>query len=114
MKTIKSILFVFLFSFTLFSAHASTNATDPGITLEVSLQNQISDLLLNADFWESEDAGAVFQVRFMVSTDGELVVLGTDSEDYDKAIKSLLNYEKIEIEHSLHNKTFIVPVRLDK
>ena len=50
----------------------------------------------------------------MINKSSEIVVLTTDNEELDSTMKSLLNYKKLNVDPSLVNQTFYLPVTINK
>lgn len=106
----KTLLFSILFSAFSFFAMASTTNTEPVKTMET----QLTELLQNSDFFASQDLDdARIMVKFTFNQDNEIIVLSTDNRDYDKAIKSILNYKNLDLDQDLSSKIFVLPIRVE-
>ena len=78
------------------------------------MEKQLTELIQHADFFESQDLeDAKIMVKFTINQDNEIIVLSTDNRDYDKAIKLLLNYKKLDLNQDLSSKIFVLPIRLE-
>ena len=110
MKQSKVFFLAAILSLFSFSAFANTN-TDPDIA-KVKLQNQVKELIVDADFWTEEDLGSEIMLKFMVTVDKEIIVLSTKSGDYEHSLKQLLNYKKVDVDNSLVNGIYLLPIKV--
>lgn len=110
MKVLKTSVLAILFSFSFLQLNATTTIGDP----QVSLEKQLNKMVTTSDIWDNISEDAVFRVAFTINAKGEIIVLSTDNENYDAAIKSILNYQKVKVEPAFYNKVFFLPVKLNK
>lgn len=109
MKALKTFLLIATFSITFFTANA---AIEP-VKTTADLETQLSELILESDAFANAKEAELIKVRFMITTDSKLLVLSTTSQVYDKKIKSILNYEKLDIAANLVGKVYVLPVRVE-
>lgn len=95
---------VTLLSFSGFSIH-TPNSSNPS-----SVQEQISDLLQGIEFTDVDEENTVL-VDFILTDRNEIMILSTNSKNFDGIIKARLNYKKIKTQDLERNKTYTVPVR---
>jgi len=110
MKILKASALAFLFSLIFVQVQANPTSLNPTEKLE----KQISKMVNDADLWGDVQESTVFKVSFTINSRGEIIVLSTDNESFDLITKSLLNYKKVEVDAQFYNKTFILPIRLNK
>jgi len=112
MKKFGFILIV-LFS-SLFNLQANTIETStlsgPSLDLQKELIQLVGDL--NVDSYKLEE-NQRFTVEFIVNNSGEIVVLNSSSEIFDKAIKLRLNYHMVDAEVEKNHK-YILPITIKK
>ena len=79
-----------------------------------SLTEEIQSLLMNPNFILETDEFA--RVTLIFNRNSEIVVMSVDSEndDVEYYIKNRLNYKKLEIGIDKINKTYVVPVKIEK
>ncbi len=106
----KTLLFSILFSTFSFFAIASSSNAEP----VKSMEKQVSELIQKSDLYKSiADQNQMVMVKFTFNTDNEIIVLSTDSKDYDKTLKNIMNYKTLELDEDLTNKVFILPIRME-
>lgn len=82
-------------------------------TKEKSLSGQIYEMLkdnqFNVDYKELSA-----EVRFIVTENGELIVLSVKTEDevLDGFVKNRLNYKKVQLENVAPGRVYELPVRI--
>ncbi len=106
----KTLLFSFVFTACSFFLTASTT---PSETVD-SMEKQLTEMIQNSKFYKTvELEDATIMVKFTINEDNEVIVLSTDSYDYDSKIKSLLNYRNLDLDENITSKVFILPIRLE-
>ncbi len=110
MKTLKALFLVTLFSFSLFTANASTEPVDS----PADLQSQLSEIILQSDAFENIAESTSFKVKIMVTSDSQVLVLSTSEEKFADQLKSILNYTQLDVTPEMHGKVYLLPVRLEK
>lgn len=111
MKVLKSTLLAFFVTALFVQVNAAPNNTiDP----QEKLEKQIAKLVANADYWGNIKRDQVFKACLTINAQGEIIVLSTTDSKWDHAIKTLLNYQKIEVDAKFYNKIFILPIHLIK
>jgi len=112
MKNFGFILIMFFSS--ILSVNATTYASSSIEGSKVELQKELIQLVgdLNVQNFEL-DQGETFTVEFIVNDSGEIVVLKTSSETFDKAIKARFNYHAVKANVEKNHK-YILPISIKK
>ncbi len=110
MKTLKAFFLIAAFSISFFTANA---AIEP-VKTTADLQTQVSDLILASDAFEFAEKEALINVKFMITSDSQVIVISTSDDQYDNTLKSILNYKELDITEEMVGKTYILPVRITK
>jgi hypothetical protein len=110
MKTLKALCLIALFTVTFFTANA---AIEP-VNSPDDLQSQLSEIIMKSEAFNNLKESTTLKVRFMISSDSQVIILGTSSEEYDASLKSLLNYKQLDVTPEMHGKVYVLPVRLEK
>jgi len=114
MKNFGFILIVFFSA--ILTTQASTydvypsNLKGPTLELQKELVQIVGDM--NVGNYNLED-GLRFTVEFIVNDSGEIVVLKTSSELFDRTIKSKMNYHTVEADVKKNHK-YILPITIKK
>ena len=66
---------------------------------------------LDFDFDELDDRSV--NVKFMVNDENQIIVLSTNQESMDKAIKSALNYKKVKDNDLRKFHVYVLPVKFE-
>ncbi len=106
MKTLLKSTLVLLLAFTLQVTFASESPTKKPEVYE-QLSNYLQD-------FPTDLVGSDTEVRisFMITSESEIVVLKTSSEELDKFVKRSLNYKKL-VNHDMQvNTVYVLPVKL--
>ncbi len=92
------------------SVSANNNPTPSSSKSE--LASQIHKMLSDNNFAIGDDLTA--DVRFMVNSDGEIVVISVDTtnNELEGFVKGRLNYKKVKSDGAVTGKTYTVPVRI--
>ena len=109
-STIKMLLLAFAITFSsVMTANNEPTSKDPR-----SLTEEIQNLLKNPKFVLESDEFASVTLTF--NRNSEIVVMSVDSESetVEYYIKNRLNYKKLDIGVDKINKTFIIPVKIQK
>ena len=111
MKQFKTVMLavVMLFSFSYVNAEI-----DPVKKATKELQSQLAQIINSNSFLKTIDSEQTIKISFMVNKSSEIVVLTTDNEELDSTMKNLLNYKKLNIDPSLVNQVFCLPVTINK
>lgn len=110
MKTIKILSASLLFSFFVLSATSAVAAdNDPSQQLRETLLEMLKSPNLDTEVNE------MVRVSFFITTDGEIVVLKTDSRTkiLDEFIKARLNYKTADIQGVEANRIYNLKVQFD-
>lgn len=110
MNNRKSWLFSFLL-IGLFSFSAFANA--PIGDYPTSINKQFQKLLKGIDMTDLSDSKTIY-VDFLLNDKGEIMVLSTNDSQFDKAIKSKLNYKAIQSENLEYNTKYTIPLRFTR
>ena len=108
MRITKSILMTALFTLILGTASASTNPETN------SARTEIKKLIEKADLADNIKSDVIVNVKFMVNSNNEIIIISTDHKNLDSGIKSTLNYKKLKSSDMEVNVTYTLPVRLKK
>jgi len=100
-----SILFL-----TVFTLGATANPTGNSPKSGNDYKTEITKTLNNLDL--SEKVGEVFDIKFMITSANELIVISTSEPKLDETIKSALNYKKVDTAGLEQNRVYTVPVRI--
>jgi len=93
----------------LFVSTADTYATTNYDAEPSNVTTQISKYLETINL-DNLDESESFMIDFMLNGKGEIIVLATNSDNYDNMIKATLNYKRLK-EHGLSiNKTYTLPI----
>jgi len=108
MRFTKSILMTALFALILGTASASTNPETN------SARTEIKKLIEKADLADNIKSDVIVNVKFMVNSNNEIIIISTDHKNLDSGIKSTLNYKKLKSSDMEVNMTYTLPVSLKK
>ncbi len=110
MKQIKSLLALMLLIGFSLSSFAASSIDSPDKT---TLSSELKELIKDIDF-SSMNTGETIYVDFIITNRNEVIVLSTNTADFDKTIKSKLNYHVIESENVAQNETYTLPIVIKK
>ncbi len=79
-----------------------------------SLSSQMSEIISKSAIWNDFEGDTNLLVSFTINSDGEVVILSTDSPKMDLAIKNSLNYKKLKVSKKVYNKIFHLPITVQK
>lgn len=84
-----------------------------GVSPAKTLTTQISKLLSNNEFTESE-VNVTAEVRFTINKESEIVVLSVETENgnVESFVKGNLNYQKVDMSTYVEGKLYTIPVRI--
>ena len=71
---------------------------------------QIQKMLISNNIMTSIDKDTKVNISFLVNGQNEIIVLSTNNQDLDQAIKSALNYRKISVSELEYNTVYTLPV----
>jgi len=108
-----ALLFVAMAPAAFASTGDKTSAYAPSEGDPTSISSQLLELLEEIDISKLTEERKVF-VDFMINAKGEILVLSTNDEDFDAAIKSRLNYKKLSNHFLQIDKTYTIPVLFRK
>jgi len=101
-----SFLFVGLFAFSSF-------ANGPVDKKPESINKQLSKLLKGIEHDVAEDTKTIY-VDFMINDKAEIIVVSTSDKNLDQALKSKLNYKKLEAPQLNVFEKYTAPVKFKK
>ena len=105
-----------VFVFTLMCAvtgSINTYANNP-ISNPNNIRLEILDLVSTIDLAEMEADSERVKVQFMVNNKNEIIVLNLSETQFENAIKTRLNYKKVDVEGIVKNKIYTLPVVFNK
>ena len=108
MRITKSLMFSILFAFVLGTASASTDPTAK------SARTEIKEMIMKSEITKDLRAEITVNVTFQVNAKNEIIVISTDSVDFDSNLKSVLNYKKLKSSDMSIGKTYTLPIKLTK
>ncbi len=109
MKTLSSILTAVVLLCGSLNLNASDAEKGPN-----DIKEQVFEMIKDLDINQSELDEVSFLVDFMITPEGEIVVLNTSDDKYDNRIKATLNYKKVDTDDFISNKPYQVKVKLVK
>ena len=109
MKLFKSTIIALTFLFTFSQANAKG---DPTATSMQDLQYQVSSIIQNNEALQNLDHSYLVTVTFKINDAGEVIVLKTDHDEIDQILKNVLNYQRIYVDPSFLNETFIITEKI--
>ncbi len=71
---------------------------------------QIQKMLTSNNVMNGLDKDTKVNISFLVNGQNEIIVLSTNNQDLDQAIKSALNYQKISVSELEYNTVYTLPV----
>lgn len=71
---------------------------------------QIQKMLISNNIMTAVDKDTKVNISFLVNGQNEIIVLSTNNQDLDQAIKSALNYQKISVSELEYNTVYTLPV----
>ena len=95
---------------TLFAVANPSGNGDPNESLTL----QLSEIINKSTIWENIESGTKILMSFTINSDGEIVILSTDSPSLDTAIKDILNYKKVNVNENFQNEIFHLPISIQK
>ncbi|MBK6365424.1 MAG: hypothetical protein IPG18_17550 [Saprospiraceae bacterium] len=93
----------------IFVSMSFTNASNVPSSKEVET-TQIRKMLTYMDGVELLKNGQKININFLINAQNEIIVLSTSNEDFDFAIKEVLNYSKITLIELKPNTVYTLPV----
>ena len=100
-----SVLFIAIVSTT---SNANTIGGTPNAGSDY--KTEITKTLNKLDL--SDKVGEVFNIKFMINSDNELIIVSTSVPDLDETVKAALNYKKVQTGNLVQNQIYTVPVRV--
>lgn len=79
-------------------------------TIKESEAIQIRKMLINMDGIKTMEKGQKVNINFLINNRNEIIVLSTTNENFDNAIKEVLNYRKVSINELKPNTVYTLPV----
>ncbi len=108
LKTLVGLLSLFfLFSFSVQATELTPKGHDTS-----SITKQVQAYLQGLDLNKIDDNTTIL-VDFMINPKGEIMILSTNSKEYDTVLKTRLNYKVLK-NHKLNlNKTYTLPLKFN-
>ena len=105
----KSILLTLALSFCLTAlVNASSPYIKPSNTLVTKFQQVLADSGIDFQKHDNEK----IQIRFMVNSSNEIIVISTDNDELDYQLKNSLNYCQVENADLIPMRVYLAPVTL--
>jgi hypothetical protein len=99
-----------LFALAIFTLPAMANHAEESTTEQ--LRSEIAQTLSKINVGSLDFKESTVYVNFMINDKNQVIVLSTDNEKLDHAIKKSLNYHTLTSVQAAVNKMYILPVKL--
>ena len=101
-------MFSILFAFVIGTVSANTDPTTK------SARTEIKELIVKAEITKNLRSETTVNVTFQINAKNEIIVISTDSADFDSRLKSVLNYKKLKSLDMSIGTTYTLPIKLTK